>query len=97
MEEEAGWMEDWEKNSLVKTEEKRGRGVWRGRRLTLEPRLLFPPSSLHPPVSDAAVWHKSLHLPCRRKERKAGCERRRAIKSYGEGEVGQNKGNAGTT
>lgn len=38
---------------------KRGRGGG----LTLEPRLLFLSSSLHPPVSDAAVWRKSQRLP----------------------------------
>lgn len=42
---------------------------WEGRSFILEPHLLFLSSSLHPPVSDAAVWHKSQHLPCEKKEK----------------------------
>lgn len=61
MEEDIGWMKDGEKNSSLRTEDKRGRGGWGG--LTLERRLWFLSSSPRRPVSDAAVWHKSQHLP----------------------------------
>lgn len=61
MEEVVGWMKDGEKNSSLRTEEKRERGGWGG--LTRERRLWFLSSSPRRPASDAAVWHKSLHLP----------------------------------
>lgn len=59
VEEEVGWME----LKKGEQEEEEECGVWAGRCLTLERRLSFLPFSLHRPVSGAAVWHKSLHLP----------------------------------
>lgn len=74
---EVEWMEGRTKHQK---ELSRTRVERRSRSLTQDRCSLFPSSSLHRPVSDAAVWHKLLHPPWerdRRRQRQTETERER--------------------